>query len=144
MSHALALANLSILSKAQRPGKASKTKQKQTTSLGFGVERKEPPWRCVEGCGACCKLDKDPSFGSPEEIFTNPSDIQVCILISLRIRFCFYHYGFWFFFFALTFYLFFWLMWSCLVDWLKHLVENLPYCYSNSLNRIALLFWVFF
>ncbi|OVA09969.1 hypothetical protein BVC80_1751g135 [Macleaya cordata] len=50
--------------------------------VGFGGERKEPSWGCVKGCGACCKLDKGPSFATPEEIFENPSDIQVLSLLS--------------------------------------------------------------
>ncbi|KAH7844236.1 hypothetical protein Vadar_025882 [Vaccinium darrowii] len=42
------------------------------SSLSFG-----PRWQCVQGCGACCKLDKGPSFATPEEIFENPSDIEL-------------------------------------------------------------------
>ncbi|XP_057512343.1 uncharacterized protein LOC130794442 [Actinidia eriantha] len=44
---------------------------------GFGLERKEPRWQCVEGCGACCKLEKGPAFVTPEEIFTDPSDVEL-------------------------------------------------------------------
>jgi len=52
---------------------------------GFGdkEQRKEPLWQCVKGCGACCKLAKDPSFATPEEIFENPSDIEVSVSSSL-------------------------------------------------------------
>ncbi|KAJ4979466.1 hypothetical protein NE237_010246 [Protea cynaroides] len=46
-------------------------------SLGFGADRKEPLWRCAKECGACCKLQKGPSFASPEEIFHDPSDVQL-------------------------------------------------------------------
>ncbi|XP_019428172.1 PREDICTED: uncharacterized protein LOC109336188 isoform X2 [Lupinus angustifolius] len=68
-----------VSSAARRPRKKAtvKTDKKQKqTSVGFG-ENKEPLWQCVEGCGACCKLDKDPSFATPEEIFTDPSDVEL-------------------------------------------------------------------
>ncbi|KAK3006716.1 LOW QUALITY PROTEIN: hypothetical protein RJ639_017813 [Escallonia herrerae] len=48
-----------------------------STSVGFSRERKDPLWQCVQGCGACCKLDKGPTFPSPEEVFDDPSDIQL-------------------------------------------------------------------
>ncbi|XP_058209296.1 uncharacterized protein LOC131322130 [Rhododendron vialii] len=62
------------------PSKRTNAKSKKTrtqksggpSSVGFG-----PRWQCVEGCGACCKLDKGPSFATPEEIFENPSDIEL-------------------------------------------------------------------
>lgn len=45
---------------------------------GFGVKKKkEPLWQCVQGCGACCKLSKGPTFVTPEEIFDKPSDIEL-------------------------------------------------------------------
>lgn len=52
-------------------------KSQKKVSVGFGVKKKEAFWKCVQNCGACCKLDKGPTFPSPEEIFDNPSDIQV-------------------------------------------------------------------
>ncbi|KAL5546264.1 hypothetical protein UlMin_005951 [Ulmus minor] len=74
MSHtASLLSSSSIVSMARR---AAKTKQ-SPSSAGFNAVRKEFPWRCVDGCGACCKLDKGPSFATPEEIFDDPSDIQL-------------------------------------------------------------------
>ncbi|KAK1300837.1 hypothetical protein QJS10_CPB13g01731 [Acorus calamus] len=46
--------------------------------LGRGAFEGGPiTWRCVEGCGACCKLDKGPSFLTPEEIFSDPSDVRL-------------------------------------------------------------------
>ncbi|KAI5395460.1 hypothetical protein KIW84_061870 [Lathyrus oleraceus] len=54
------------------------TDQKPAQNLGFrGGKKKESPWHCVEGCGACCKLQKGPSYPSPEEIFTNTSDVEL-------------------------------------------------------------------
>ncbi|XP_010691458.2 uncharacterized protein LOC104904779 [Beta vulgaris subsp. vulgaris] len=45
---------------------------------GFGDKKKqEQLWQCVQSCGACCKLAKDPTFATPEEIFDNPSDIEL-------------------------------------------------------------------
>nr|GMD62698.1 uncharacterized protein LOC109180046 [Ipomoea batatas] len=44
---------------------------------GFGGKGKNPVWQCVQNCGACCKLDKGPDFPSPEEVFDDPSDIQL-------------------------------------------------------------------
>ncbi|KNA12698.1 hypothetical protein SOVF_123600 [Spinacia oleracea] len=45
---------------------------------GFGeTKKKEPLWQCVQDCGACCKLSKGPTFATPEEIFDNPSDIEL-------------------------------------------------------------------
>ncbi|KAL9260222.1 Ribonucleases P/MRP protein subunit POP1-like protein [Drosera capensis] len=34
-------------------------------------------WKCVEGCGACCKLYKGPTFATPEEIFQNQDDVEL-------------------------------------------------------------------
>ncbi|WCJ34619.1 hypothetical protein M5689_015917 [Euphorbia peplus] len=45
--------------------------------IGFGGQKKEEVWGCVEGCGACCKMVKGPSFPTPEEIFTKPSDVEL-------------------------------------------------------------------
>lgn len=69
-------------SAAKRPWRTSKKpkleKRQRNSSVGFGAERrKEPLWQCVEGCGACCKLDKDPAFPTPEEIFTDPSVVEM-------------------------------------------------------------------
>lgn len=62
---------------SQPPRKSQRQKRATTTSPGFGGEKKAPVWQCVESCGACCKLDKGPTFPSPEEIFDDPSDIEV-------------------------------------------------------------------
>ncbi|KAK9920765.1 hypothetical protein M0R45_029311 [Rubus argutus] len=79
MSNAATLPCLGIVSMARRPKQTAKTKQiPPATCVGFGMsKRKEPLWQCVEGCGACCKLDKGPSFATPEEIFTDPADIEL-------------------------------------------------------------------
>ncbi|CAI0471668.1 unnamed protein product [Linum tenue] len=69
----------------QNGGENSATRRQQqqlktsggSTKKGFGGERKELSWKCVEGCGACCKLAKGPSFATPEEIFSNPSDVEL-------------------------------------------------------------------
>ncbi|KAJ8899875.1 hypothetical protein K2173_019578 [Erythroxylum novogranatense] len=62
----------------RRENVAKKSEPKQVAnSRGFGGKRKETNWRCVEGCGACCKLAKGPAFTTPEEIFTDPSDIEL-------------------------------------------------------------------
>ncbi|CAH9091733.1 unnamed protein product [Cuscuta europaea] len=47
------------------------------SSSGFGSGKKITVWKCVQNCGACCKLDKGQNFPSPEEIFDDPSDIQL-------------------------------------------------------------------
>ncbi|MED6110077.1 hypothetical protein PIB30_039613 [Stylosanthes scabra] len=61
--------------KEQRQTRSSSSNNNNNS--GFGAsEKKEAQWRCVESCGACCKLDKGPSFPSPEEIFTDPSHVQ--------------------------------------------------------------------
>lgn len=44
---------------------------------GFGNKKREPQWQCVKNCGACCKLDKGPTFPSPEEVFDDESDVEV-------------------------------------------------------------------
>ncbi|PIA52911.1 hypothetical protein AQUCO_01000643v1 [Aquilegia coerulea] len=61
----------------QQPA-ASKSKNKSSVvgGIGFNTKKKES-WACVKGCGACCKLVKGPSFATPEEIFKDPSDIQL-------------------------------------------------------------------
>ncbi|XP_042018113.1 uncharacterized protein LOC121765896 [Salvia splendens] len=62
--------------KTSSPRKGQRQKPATKTSNGFGREKKSPVWQCVEKCGACCKLDKGPTFPSPEEIFDNPSDVE--------------------------------------------------------------------
>ncbi|PWA77810.1 hypothetical protein CTI12_AA220970 [Artemisia annua] len=52
-------------------------KKNVSTTNGFGTRKTEPVWQCVKNCGACCKLDKGPTFPSPEEIFDDPSDVQL-------------------------------------------------------------------
>ncbi|CAM8927705.1 unnamed protein product [Rhodiola kirilowii] len=53
-------------------------KRKDDVVAGFGAKKKaEEKWTCVQNCGACCKLDKGPGFGTPEEIFDDPVDIQL-------------------------------------------------------------------
>lgn len=104
MSHTamVALPSFSILrSAANRPWQKPKTKtqelnnQDKTTTdsiaitarsssnssnHGFGKKKKEPLWQCIQNCGACCKLDKGPTFPSPEEIFDDPTDVKVSFL----------------------------------------------------------------
>nr|XP_025632801.1 uncharacterized protein LOC112727323 isoform X1 [Arachis hypogaea] len=63
--------------KEQRQSSSSSSSSSNYSNAGFGAsEKKEAWWRCVEGCGACCKLEKGPSFPSPEEIFTDPSHVE--------------------------------------------------------------------
>lgn len=72
----------------------TKTERKEkptngSNSLGFGRERRDPLWQCVQGCGACCKLDKGPNFLSPEEIFNDPSDVQVSFPLWYLVQYLF-------------------------------------------------------
>ncbi|KAL8508906.1 hypothetical protein ACS0TY_016201 [Phlomoides rotata] len=62
---------------SQPPRKTQHQKPNTTTSHDFGGKRKDPVWQCVQNCGACCKLDKGPTFPSPEEVFDDPSDIEL-------------------------------------------------------------------
>ncbi|XP_047336588.1 uncharacterized protein LOC124940151 [Impatiens glandulifera] len=48
-----------------------------SSSIGFKGKKEDPIWKCVAGCGSCCKLDKGPSFATPEEIFQDQSDIEL-------------------------------------------------------------------
>lgn len=74
MYHITTLPRFGLVScSAHKPGQ-KKTKPTKSTK-GFVAGRKEL-WRCVENCGACCKLAKGPAFATPEEIFTDPSDIE--------------------------------------------------------------------
>ncbi|XP_023518453.1 uncharacterized protein LOC111781942 [Cucurbita pepo subsp. pepo] len=80
MLHMVAPPQLTVIAarrSKQIPTKDTETKQGRRTNAGFAGKRKEELWQCVEGCGACCKLAKGPSFASPEEIFQNPSDIEL-------------------------------------------------------------------
>lgn len=91
MANAIALlsCNTVVLAAQQRPQRRAKKLKKPNTkqnnknststssSVGFGIEKKEPLWRCVQGCGACCKLDKGPDFATPEEIFDDPSNVEL-------------------------------------------------------------------
>lgn len=82
------------MGKGKGKGKAQ-TKQRQSRGsdgIGFGGKRNDPTWQCIQGCGACCKLDKGPSFATPEEIFDDPSDVKVCyahILFDKMLISCF-------------------------------------------------------
>ncbi|PIN08037.1 hypothetical protein CDL12_19382 [Handroanthus impetiginosus] len=62
---------------SQLPKKTQRRKPTKNTTHGFGGKKKEPVWQCVNNCGACCKLDKGPNFPSPDEIFEDPSDVQL-------------------------------------------------------------------
>lgn len=77
----LCLGTINMATRRPRPKTkpASKTRRSSNGSsfAGFGREKKEPLWRCVENCGACCKLDKGPSFVTPEEVFDDPADIEL-------------------------------------------------------------------
>lgn len=87
MLHMVAPPQLTVIAarrSKQIPTKDTETKQGRRTNAGFAGKRKEELWQCVEGCGACCKLAKGPSFASPEEIFQNPSDIEVRHFISTQ------------------------------------------------------------
>ncbi|XP_057972069.1 uncharacterized protein LOC131160418 [Malania oleifera] len=85
MSRAIALHSFSAVRAAtpsRRPRVQPQTQVKDSGSceaaaLGFSGRGKEQVWKCVEGCGACCKLDKGPAFATPEEIFHDPSDVQL-------------------------------------------------------------------
>ncbi|KAM7255300.1 hypothetical protein ACFE04_020541 [Oxalis oulophora] len=64
--------------KQQQRQVSVKKNSSSSVTLGFGAtEKKEPVWKCIEGCGACCKLEKGPAFATPEEIFTDPLDIEL-------------------------------------------------------------------
>ncbi|GJS92366.1 hypothetical protein Tco_0799334 [Tanacetum coccineum] len=54
-----------------------KTEKKNVSTSGFGSRKTEPVWQCIKNCGACCKLAKGPTFPSPEEIFDDPSDVEL-------------------------------------------------------------------
>lgn len=81
MPHAMLLSPCTtVCPVARRPQMRARTKaeaKQSPSSVGFGRRRNEPLWRCVEGCGACCKLDKGPSFVTPEEVFSDPLDIEL-------------------------------------------------------------------
>ncbi|XP_010423834.1 PREDICTED: uncharacterized protein LOC104708876 [Camelina sativa] len=90
-SLALSTAPLSttIVSAATRRSQVSQPKSKKskpenkrpttTSTSGFSSGRttKELTWKCVEGCGACCKLAKDFAFATPDEIFDDPDDVEL-------------------------------------------------------------------
>lgn len=61
-----------------------------TSTTGFGNKKREPQWQCVQNCGACCKLDKGPTFPSPEEIFEDPSDVQVSFQFHIFLFFLYF------------------------------------------------------
>ncbi|KAL3623017.1 hypothetical protein CASFOL_031833 [Castilleja foliolosa] len=62
----------------RKPPSKEAPRQNPTTAItqGFGGKKKDPVWQCIQNCGACCKLDKGPTFPSAEEIFDEPSDIE--------------------------------------------------------------------
>ncbi|GFQ00916.1 hypothetical protein PHJA_002235500 [Phtheirospermum japonicum] len=76
------------------PSQPSKKTQRQNSTQGFGGKKKDPVWQCIQNCGACCKLDKGPTFPSAEEIFDEPSDIEsVLIFAELSQRFLIHYMG---------------------------------------------------
>ncbi|XP_061353935.1 uncharacterized protein LOC133298620 [Gastrolobium bilobum] len=77
MTPPLSLAVNSAARRQRRTATVKTDKKQRQNTVGFGGEKKELSWHCVEGCGACCKLDKGPSFASPEEIFTDPSHVEL-------------------------------------------------------------------
>ncbi|KAF5185191.1 zinc/iron-chelating domain protein [Thalictrum thalictroides] len=91
MSHSISLGSISNISTARiftcgaKQRTSQQTKQQQQAKLkhsvvGFNTKKKEESslsWACVQGCGACCKLVKGPSFATPEEIFEDPLDLQL-------------------------------------------------------------------
>ncbi|KAK1400088.1 Retinoic acid-induced 3 [Heracleum sosnowskyi] len=70
-------ANLKTQFNKKQTKKNKPTTKNKSSNLGFNNVKKEPVWQCVKSCGACCKLDKGPSFPSPDEIFDDPSDIEL-------------------------------------------------------------------
>ncbi|KAF9590882.1 hypothetical protein IFM89_000138 [Coptis chinensis] len=97
MSQAISITTIHA---AAKPPKSKSKAKNPPSTIGFGnIKRKEdPPWKCVQNCGACCKLVKSPSFATPEEIFENPSDIELyktmvgpdgwCIHLNKSTRTC--------------------------------------------------------
>ncbi|XP_041025563.1 uncharacterized protein LOC121265954 [Juglans microcarpa x Juglans regia] len=81
MLQAMGLSSFSTVCSVSRGLKLRAKKKPESkrspSSVGFSSRRNEPLWRCVEGCGACCKLEKGPSFVTPEEIFSDPGDIEL-------------------------------------------------------------------
>lgn len=75
-------ANLNTQLNKKQTQKIKPNIKNKSSSLGFTSVKKEPVWQCVKSCGACCKLDKGPSFPSPDEIFDDPSDVEVCFQLS--------------------------------------------------------------
>lgn len=84
----------------QRPSSKTPNKDQNQNlppnpALGFGIKKKNPVWQCVQNCGACCKLDKGFAFPYPEEIFEDPSDIEVRSLsATFLLQQCVYFCGF--------------------------------------------------
>ncbi|XP_074368904.1 uncharacterized protein LOC141708946 isoform X1 [Apium graveolens] len=76
----------------------NKPTKNKSNSVGFTSNKKEAVWQCVKSCGACCKLDKGPSFPSPDEIFDDPSDVELfrsmigpegwCVQFEMSTRTC--------------------------------------------------------
>ncbi|XP_042943782.1 uncharacterized protein LOC122277745 isoform X2 [Carya illinoinensis] len=81
MLQAMGLSSFSTVCSVSRGSKLRAKKKPESkrspSSVGFSSRRKELLWRCVEGCGACCKLKKGSSFVTPEEIFSDPVDIEL-------------------------------------------------------------------
>lgn len=68
------------------PGVPAATVMKTTS--GFNSRNKEPNWQCIQNCGACCKLEKGPNFPTAEEIFDDPSDIEVFLPHYFEFNLC--------------------------------------------------------
>ncbi|VVB12980.1 unnamed protein product [Arabis nemorensis] len=64
-------------SKTKKP-KPENMRPTTTSTSGFSSRTaKELTWKCVEDCGACCKLAKDFAFVTPDEIFEDPDDVEL-------------------------------------------------------------------
>ncbi|KAJ0986402.1 hypothetical protein J5N97_004758 [Dioscorea zingiberensis] len=65
--------------RSEEDGNAVKlTSRDRGVGFGRSEKRMDLKWKCSRACGACCKLDKGPSFPSPEEIFMDdPESLQL-------------------------------------------------------------------
>ena len=50
-------------------------------NLSAGCSSSEMQWTCIEGCGACCQLDKGPLAPPIETILRDVKELEVSVLL---------------------------------------------------------------
>lgn len=59
--------------------------ERRRTYAIYRAQRNDTQWTCVEGCGACCQLDKGALAPPIESILKDPAELQVSPSLCLNL-----------------------------------------------------------